>query len=634
MGVSLAERLREDSEESEDELVVFEEDEIEIVREGEYVVVGGGDGGEVEEEEEDEEEGGEHEECGCGGEDDRAGELLCFLMKLQATAMESLGGGHEVAGEEDVEFDPKLYVDLPLKGSLQVTAAAFQALPRGTAGFVEPDTLKEFLKEYFYEAGSDLVPYTPSDHVANPEGFLPRVQNAAARAWGLKVHSLWPSLTRLVSPEVERQPDRHTLLPLQHPFVVPGERFREVYYWDSYWVIRGLLASKMTETAAGMVDNFLGIVDTHGFIPNGSRTYYENRSQPPFLGRMVRAVFFATGDLSLANRALPLLLEEYKFWTRDPYQVVVRDVQGREHKLSRYSALWDKPRPECSTIDKSIAGGFSKSKKKQIFRNIATAAESGWDFSSRWMGDGETLSSMKTASIIPVDLNAFLLQMECDIAFFARAVNNDKLFKHFTWAAEARRRAFDAILWNESMGQWLDYWLPLQKPADARKNVYSWDSSMSNRNIYASNFVPLWCSIFQPGDSRIDQVVEALSSSDLVQPGGIATSLKETGQQWDFPNAWAPLQHMIIEGLVMSGSRKAIAMAQTISHSWLRSNYMSFQRTGHMVEKYDARYCGKVGGGGEYTIQTGFGWSNGVVLILLNDYGWPEDLPLDCGYAT
>lgn len=82
------------------------------------------------------------------------------------------------------------------------------------------------------------MPHTPGDHVANPDGFLPGVQNAAARAWGLEVHSLWPSLTRLVSPEVERQPDRHTLLPLLHPFVVPGERFREVYYWDSYWVIR------------------------------------------------------------------------------------------------------------------------------------------------------------------------------------------------------------------------------------------------------------------------------------------------------------------------------------------------------------------------------------------------------------
>lgn len=477
------------------------------------------------------------------------------------------------------------------------------------------------------------MPHTPVDYDADPSDFLPKVRNAAARTWGLQVHSLWPSLTRLVSPDVEREPDRHTLLPLRHPFVVPGERFREVYYWDSYWVIRGLLASKMTETAAGMVDNFLSIVETHGFVPNGTRTYYENRSQPPFLSRMVRAIFAETGDLSLATRALPLLLQEYEFWTSEPHEVVIRDGQGRVHRLSRYGAHWDQPRPECSTIDKGIAEGFSKMKQQQLYREIATGAESGWDFSSRWMRDEENLCTMKTSSIIPVDLNAFLLQMECDIAFLAKALSNVSVSKHFTRAADARRRAFEAILWSGTMGQWLDYWLPLQK-ADMRKSLYVWDSSRLNQSVYASNFVPLWCSIFPPGDSRIEQVVEAFSTSGLVLPAGIATSLMETGQQWDFPNAWAPIQHMIIEGLMMSGSRKARAMAMAITRAWLQSNYVAFLNSGHMLEKYDARYCGEVGGGGEYTTQTGFGWTNGTVLILLNDYGWPEDVPLDFGYGT
>lgn len=102
----------------------------------------------------------------------------------------------------------------------------------------DAETLKAFLEEYFDEAGSDLIPHTPADHVANPPDFLPRVQSVVARDWGLKVHSLWPSLTRQVSSAVEMEPDRHTLLPLKNPFLVPGERFREVYYWDSYWVIR------------------------------------------------------------------------------------------------------------------------------------------------------------------------------------------------------------------------------------------------------------------------------------------------------------------------------------------------------------------------------------------------------------
>jgi alpha,alpha-trehalase len=120
-----------------------------------------------------------------------------------------------------------------------------------------PGTLKAFLREYFYEAGSDLLPHTPTDHVAAPPGFLPRVQNADARAWGLKVHSLWPSLTRRVSPAVEREPDRHTLLPLHNPFLVPGERFREVYYWDSYWVIRSEFPSMRKKILLCLEQKFL-----------------------------------------------------------------------------------------------------------------------------------------------------------------------------------------------------------------------------------------------------------------------------------------------------------------------------------------------------------------------------------------
>ena len=160
--------------------------------------------------------------------------------------------------------------------------------------------------------------------------------------------------------------------------------------------------------------------------------------------------------------------------------------------------------------------------------------------------------------------------MESDIAFFGKALNNAPISKYFTRAADLRRKAFEAILWNESWGQWLDYWLPLQKPSaklrkvinsssvvyphklilpllclimclivdlfiDVSQNVYMWDTSRSNRHIYASNFLPLWCGIFPPGDAKIDQVVEALSTSGLVMPGGIATSLMETGQQWFVP---------------------------------------------------------------------------------------------------
>ncbi|CAK9876863.1 unnamed protein product [Sphagnum jensenii] len=555
-------------------------------------------------------------------------QLLQLLIDIQAAALASVGGGPD--------FDPKYYVDLPLKFPVQKTAEAFASLPRLQSGKVSPDTLERFLEEYCDIPGSDLVACTPVDYVPEPSGFLPGVQNPVARRWALKVHSLWLLLARQVADHVENEPNQHTLLPLKHPVIVPGERFREVYYWDSYWIIRGLLVSKMLDTAKGMVQNLLTFTRMHGFMANGARTYYENRSQPPLLSRMVRAVYSESADLTLVEQALPVLFKEHNFWTTEPHEVVIQDSQKNKHRLSRYYANWNSPRPESCTIDKAIAKGLSKRQQAELYHNIATAAESGWDFSSRWMEDHQNLITLRTSAIIPVDLNAFLLQMELDIVFLARVAGDHAAERHYTKAANARRLAINSILWNEEMGQWFDYWLPLNnsevQSVDMQKVVYDLGSGRLNLESYASNFVPLWCGMLPPGDAKGEKVLRALSNSGLLHPGGIATSVRETGEQWDFPNAWAPLQHMIIEGLATLNSEKANKLAQDISRRWLKSNYVAFEKTGRMVEKYDVRSSGKIGGGGEYETQTGFGWTNGVALALLHDYGWAENQPITSTY--
>lgn len=158
--------------------------------------------------------------------------LVSFLERLQHTAFESFADG------EPSHFDPKTYVDLPLKFSLAVTDDAFQNLPRAANGSIPARELKSFLEGYFEDAGDDLVHVDPEDFVPEPEGFLPKVKNLEVRAWALQVHSLWKNLTRKVSGSVVAEPELHTLLPLPASAVVPGSRFREVYYWDSYWVIR------------------------------------------------------------------------------------------------------------------------------------------------------------------------------------------------------------------------------------------------------------------------------------------------------------------------------------------------------------------------------------------------------------
>ncbi|WMV44096.1 hypothetical protein MTR67_037481 [Solanum verrucosum] len=507
--------------------------------------------------------------------------LVIFLEKVQEAALQTYG--HK-------GFDAKLFVDMSLRENLSETVEAFNKLPRIVNGSISKSDLDGFIGSYLSSPDKDLVYVEPMDFVAEPEGFLPKVKNSEVRAWALEVHSLWKNLSRKVADHVLEKPELYTLLPLKNPVIIPGSRFKEVYYWDSYWVI----------------------------------------SQPPVLATMIVDIFNQTGDLDLVRRSLPALLKENHFWNSGIHKVTIQDAQGSNHSLSRYYAMWNKPRPESSTIDSETASVLPNiCEKRELYRELASAAESGWDFSSRWMSNGSDLTTTSTTSILPVDLNAFLLKMELNIAFLANLVGESSTASHFTEAAQNRQKAINCIFWNAEMGQWLDYWLINSDTSEV--DIYKWEDLHQNKKSFASNFVPLWtensCS-----DNNIttQKVVQSLMSSGLLQPAGIAMTLSNTGQQWDFPNGWPPLQHIIIEGLLRSGLEEARTLAKDIAIRWLRTNYVTYKKTGAMYEKYDVTKCGAYGGGGEYMAQTGFGWSNGVVLALLEEFGWPEDLKIDC----
>ncbi|TMX01809.1 hypothetical protein EJD97_023550 [Solanum chilense] len=519
--------------------------------------------------------------------------LVIFLEKVQEVALQTYG--HK-------RFDAKLFVDMSLRKNLSETIEAFNKLPRIVNGSVPKSDLDGFIGSYLSSPDEDLVYVEPVDFVAEPEGFLPKVKNSEVRAWALEVHSLWKNLSRKVADHVLEKPELYTLLPLKNPVIIPGSRFKEVYYWDSYWVIRGLLAGKMYETAKGIVNNLVSLIDQFGYVLNGARAYYSNRSQPPVLAAMIVDIFNQTGDLDLVRRSLPALLKENHFWNSGIHKVTIQDAQGSNHSLSRYYAMWNKPRPESSTIDSETASVLPNiCEKRELYRELASAAESGWDFSSRWMSNGSDLTTTSTTSILPVDLNAFLLKMELDIAFLANLVGESSTASHFTEAAQNRQKAINCIFWNAEMGQWLDYWL---SNSETSEDIYKWEDLHQNKKSFASNFVPLWtensCS-----DNNIttQKVVQSLMSSGLLQPAGIAMTLSNTGQQWDFPNGWPPLQHIIIEGLLKSGLEEARTLAKDIAIRWLRTNYVTYKKTGAMYEKYDVTKCGAYGGGGEYKPQ-------------------------------
>ncbi|KAK7306857.1 hypothetical protein VNO77_44817 [Canavalia gladiata] len=541
--------------------------------------------------------------------------VVSFLERVQDAAFNIYG----------TRVDPKTYVDMPLKFDLRVTQEAFDKLVEGKVS-VSAEEFTRFTESYLESAGDDMERLEAEDYVEEPRGFLANVEHSEVREWALKVHSLWNSLTRRVRVKVNSETQLHTLLPLPEPFLIPGSRFRELYYWDSYWVIRGLLVSKMYKTATAIVTNLVSLVDEYGFAPNGARAYYTNRSQPPLLSAMIYEIYSSTGDTQLVKRCLPALQKEYKFWNSGIHKVTVQDAQGCTHTLNRYYAMWNKPRPEAFVKDKAYASKLlNASEKQHFYRELASAAESGWDFSTRWMRDPSDLTTLATTSVIPVDLNAFLLGMERNIALFAEVTGDYNAAKHFLKLSDARKKAMNSVLWNEDMKQWLDYWLT----DSTCEETQVWEARHQNRNVFASNFIPLWMEPFYTDTSLVGRVVESLKSSGLLRVAGVATSLTNSGQQWDFPNGWAPIQHMLVEGLLKSGLEEGRLLAEEIAVRWITTNYKAYNRTGVMHEKIDVEHYGKFGGGGLYAPQTGFGWSNGVVLAFLEEFGWPRDRNID-----
>jgi len=395
-----------------------------------------------------------------------------------------------------------------------------------------------------------------------------------------------------------------------------------VYYWDTYWIVRGLLACEMRQSAAGAVRNLLSLLSTHGFVPNGARSYYLRRSQPPLLSAMVAAVAERTGDGgegdALLAEALPLLLAEWAFWTSGSHAVRVRapGAAGREFWLSRYHAEQETARPESWREDCATAAGLPPPAAAALFRQLATAAESGWDFSSRWMDGrrGGGLRSLRATRILPADLNAFLCAMAGHIAAFAARLGRAALAAEYRAKAEERRDAIHALLWDDAAGQWRDF--ELDDDEDAQP-LGARGGARSSR-VFASNWVPLWCGVADAGGDQALRAVRSLAVSGLLLPGGLGTSLEESGEQWDGGNSWPPLVHMCAEGCARFGGEEGAALGGAIAARYLRGACGALARDGVMHEKLDARAGGgAAGGGGEYAPQVGFGWSNGAALALL-----------------
>ncbi|MFP4089325.1 MAG: alpha,alpha-trehalase TreF [Cyclobacteriaceae bacterium] len=458
-----------------------------------------------------------------------------------------------------------------------------------------PDTILNRYNENKEQADFDLKNFV-LDHFQLPKkpatGFVTDTTNTIQE----HINALWPVLTREPSETL-----RGSLIILPEPYIVPGGRFREIYYWDSYFTMLGLEVSDENQLIRHMIDNFSLLIKTLGFIPNGNRTYYTSRSQPPFFSQMVQLLADIEGD-SVLLTYLSEMEQEYVFWMdgaeqlnedEPAYRRVVRLDDGSV--LNRY---WDdnpSPRPESYKEDYELAHSIER-EDKDLYLNIRAACESGWDFSSRWLRDGISLSSIHTTEIIPVDLNSLMYGMEMTLSEAYAAAGEQEKQQQMLEKAQARKQAILKYHWDQKARFFADYDFVAGQTTD--------------RPSLAAVY-PLY---FNIATGEQAQRVSRRIRKDFLEDGGLLTTLVTTGQQWDAPNGWAPLQWMAYTGLKNYGHDQ---LAAEIAQRWVANNRRVFENTGKMVEKYNVTDITLKAGGGEYPVQDGFGWSNGVLLKFI-----------------
>lgn len=237
--------------------------------------------------------------------------------------------------------------------------------------------------------------------------------------------------------DVRENPEYYSIIHVDNPVIVPGGRFIEFYYWDSYWIIRGLLLSDMTNTARGMLQNFMSIIERFGFIPNGGRIYYAQRSQPPLLAAMIKSYVEVTKDKQFGIDSVGILEHEFEYWMNN------HTVQAKGYNVCAYGGISPGPRPESYREDVETSSTFkTDAEKEEHYAELKAAAESGMDFSSRWFinetgGQEGDLTKLKTRSIVPVELNAILYWNAKIIAEFYRdGGNTSKSDEYETKAAK------------------------------------------------------------------------------------------------------------------------------------------------------------------------------------------------------
>jgi len=478
------------------------------------------------------------------------------------------------------------------------------------------------------------VLYLPKE-MAEPDSVkaLAGACNVRAERLPIQIHRLGEISASTVDPP--------GLLYLPNKYVVPGGRFNEMYGWDSYFIVRGLLQAGRVELARGMVDNFFFEIENYGAMLNANRTYYLTRSQPPFLSSMFVDVYQSIPsdkpDFKWLERAYTDLSKDYEMWTHDPHlagdtglsryfdfgegppQEALKDESGFYRKVAEYFffhpaqadnyliqivpgkeqpvagapftlQVCDAPmtmaRPECEPTRK-----FKLS--KDYYKGDRSMRESGFDVSSRFGPFGSA-----THHFAPVCLNSLLYKTEKDLEQISQWRGRPQDAEEWSKRAEARKKLITKYLWNAGQGMFFDFNFVTRQMSEYK---------------YASTFYPLWAGLATPEQAK------AIANNLKVfeRPGGIPMSTEESGAQWDLPYGWGNIEMIAIGGLRRYGYN---ADADRVSYEFLSTVAENFRRDGEIREKYNVvtRSSEAHAELGYHMNVVGFGWTNAAFLELLH----------------
>jgi len=468
--------------------------------------------------------------------------------------------------------DNKTFVDCTPKSKPEDIVADYKKL-----GNPSNETIKRFVEDNFI---------IPSD---SAPGYHTDIKDNVIE----HIEELWNVLQRSADKPLEGS----SLIPLPYPYIVPGGRFREVFYWDSYFTMLGLAESNRWDIIESMIENFAYLIHEFGFIPNGNRSYFLSRSQPPYFSCMVELLAAYKGD-STYTKYLSSLKKEHDYWM-DKTKATRHVVQLEDGiTLNRYYDQSDKPRPESFWQDATLSINYAND--KQLFADLRAACESGWDFSGRWFKDGKTFETIETTNLLPVDLNCLLYHLELSISKAYKLSDAFTEAELFQEKAGERKNAINQYFYNKSDGWYYDYNIS-EKKLNSQKTI-------AGITPFFFNIPPYYYS----------DKAAALLREEFLKDGGVVTTLINTEQQWDWPNGWAPLQWIAIKGLDNYGKAE---LAAELAHNWAHLNIKVYRNTGKLMEKYNVIDIHLTAGGGEYPSQDGFGWIKGVLLKILKTYG-------------